>query len=180
MNVYGFIAEALFYAYVILIFMGAILAVRVRLLMHAILGLALCFLGVAGLYYYLSSVFLAMMQILIYVGAICVLMALGVMVGYTPKEMAATHFTGRRRFFASIASLSGFFLVLIPLLCMNFSPMLVADAERVGDFSMRWLGFSLLHDFCLAFELISVVLLAAIIGAIILASDERDMDPCWL
>lgn len=178
MSFYGFIAEALFYAFILLIFMGAILAVRVRLLMHAILGLAVCFSGVAGLYYYLGSVFLSMMQILIYVGAICVLMALGVMVGYTPKEMAATRFTGRRRFFASISCLTAFFLVLIPLLCVNFSPMLVV--ERVGDFSMSWLGYRLLHDFCLAFELISVVLLAAIIGAIILATDERDMDPCWL
>lgn len=178
MTFYGFIAEALFYAFSLLVFLGAILAVRVKRLMHAIMGLAVCFCGVAGLYYYLGSVFLSMMQILIYVGAICVLMALGIMVGYTPKEMAAARFTGRRRFFASIASLSGFFLVLIPLLCVNFSPMYVT--ERVGDFSMNWLGHTLLHDFCLAFELISVVLLAAIIGAIILATDERDMDPCWL
>ncbi|TWI73242.1 NADH dehydrogenase subunit J [Desulfobotulus alkaliphilus] len=170
MSTYVFIAEALFFAFVILTFMGAILAVRARLLMHAVLGLAVCLLGVAGLYFYLGSIFLTMMQILIYVGAICILMVFGVMVGYTPQEIAESNFKGKNRFLAVAASFTGFFLLLIPLLRATFTPAL----EKTGDFSLPWLGETLLYRYCMAFELISVVLLAAIIGAIILATGGRE------
>lgn len=170
MNAYGFIAEGLFFAFVVLTFFGAILAVRSRLLMHAVLGLAVCLLGVAGIYFYLGSIFLTMMQILIYVGAICVLMVFGIMVGYTPEQLAESNFKGKNRFLAVVAAASGFVLLLIALLRAVFVPV----AERTGDFTIQWLGESLLYRYCLAFELISVVLLTAIVGAIILATGGRE------
>lgn len=174
MTAYVFIAEALFFAFVVLIFMGALLAVHARLLMHAVLGLAVCLLGVAGIYFYLGSIFLTMMQILIYVGAICILMVFGVMVGYTPQEIAESNLKGKNRFLALSAAFSGFVLLLTALLRATFRPA----AETVGDFSLPWLGETLLYRYCLAFELISVVLLAAIIGAIILATGGRETEKC--
>jgi len=49
-----------------------------------------------------------------------------------------------------------------------------ASAATVGDFSIEWVGENLLLKYCLAFELISVVLLIAIVGAIILAKGGRE------
>ena len=65
-------SAALFAGFVGTTLTGAIIAVAARRLVRNVSGLALSFLGLAGLYYYLNSPFMALMQILIYVGAICV------------------------------------------------------------------------------------------------------------
>ena len=99
MIVYQYIAEALFYLFVILTFMGGFMAIRSRLLMHAVLGLMVSLFGIAGLYFYLGSPFLTMMQILIYVGAVCIIIVLGVMLGNTPDQLAIKNVTINEPFF---------------------------------------------------------------------------------
>ena len=69
----------LFLGFIGLTLVGALIATSARSLIRSVAGLALCFLGVAGLYYYLNSPFVALMQILIYVGAICVTIIFAVM-----------------------------------------------------------------------------------------------------
>jgi NADH-quinone oxidoreductase subunit J len=170
MIVYQYIAEALFFAFILLIFTGSLLAVRTRILMHAVLGLAVALLGVAGLYFYLGSMFLTLMQILIYVGAICIVLVFGIMVGYTPTEVAEKHITGRNFVLAVSAGIAVFLLLAVGIRHTMWEPA----AERLGDFSLTFLGENFLYRYCLAFELISVVLLAAIIGSIILARGGRE------
>ena len=63
------LAEGIFWFFVVVTFTGGVLAVGAHSLIRRVAGLALCFTGVAGLYYYLSSPFVAFMQMLIYVGA---------------------------------------------------------------------------------------------------------------
>jgi len=69
----------LFLGFIGITLAGALIATSVRSLIRSVAGLALCFLGVAGLYYYLNSPFVALMQILIYVGAVCVTIIFAVM-----------------------------------------------------------------------------------------------------
>ncbi|MCD6527155.1 MAG: NADH-quinone oxidoreductase subunit J [Desulfuromonas sp.] len=170
MIVYKYIAEILFYAFMILTFMGGFMAVRSKMLMHAVLGLAVSLFGVAGLYFHLGSPFLAMMQILIYVGAVCIMIVLGVMLGNTPDQLAVKNFSGRNTLLALLACATGFFTLFVAIGQTKFVPA----AERIGDMSIRFVGENLLFKYCLAFELISVVLLTAIIGAIILARGGRE------
>jgi NADH-quinone oxidoreductase subunit J len=169
MLIYHYISEILFFAFIVLTFFGGILAVRSKLIIHSVLGLAVCFLGVAGLYFYLDSPFLSMMQILIYVGAICIVLVFGVMVGYTPTQIAEKHLKGKNLILAILAGLSVFSLMAAVIFRSEFVPAV----KRTGDFSMEWLGRSLLYDYCLAFELISLILLAAIVGAIIFGQGGR-------
>jgi len=170
MIVFEYIAEALFYAFMILTFMGGFMAVRSKMLMHAVLGLAVSLFGVAGLYFFLGSPFLATMQILIYVGAVCIMIVMGVMLGSTPDQLAAKNFSGRNTLLALLACSTGFGALFVAIGQSKFAPA----AERVGDMSIRFVGENLLFKYCLAFELISVVLLTAIIGAIILARGGRE------
>ncbi len=170
MIVFKYIAEVLFYAFMILTFMGGFMAVRSRLLMHAVLGLAVSLLGVAGLYFYLGSPFLAMMQVLIYVGAVCIMIVMGVMLGNTPDQLAYKNFEGRNTILAAFACALGFVALYVAIGQAKFAPA----AEKVGDMSIRFIGESLLFQYCLAFELISVILLTAIVGAIILARGGRE------
>lgn len=170
MIVYQYIAEALFWAFILLVFTGSLLAVRTRILMHAVLGLAVALLGVAGLYFYLGSMFLTLMQILIYVGAICIVLIFGIMVGYTPTEVAEKRITGKNLILAVSAGIAALLLLAVGIRHTLWTPA----AEKLGDFSISFLGENFLYRYCLAFELISVVLLAAIIGAIILARGGRE------
>jgi NADH:ubiquinone oxidoreductase subunit 6 (subunit J) len=167
---YRYIAEFMFFLFIFLTFAGALLAVRARLLMHAVLGLAVSFLGVAGLYFYLGSLFLSMMQILIYVGAICIVIVFGIMVGYTPEQLAKKKIAGKNLLLGVSAAVVVFSLLFVAIWRTAWVPAVT----RVGDFSLAWLGQNLLYNYCLAFELISVVLLAAIVGAIILAGEGRE------
>jgi len=171
MIVYQYIAEALFYAFVALTFMGGFMAIRSKLLMHAVLGLAVSLFGVAGLYFYLGSPFLTMMQILIYVGAVCIIIVLGVMLGNTPDQLAIKNLTRGNLPLALLACTTGFVALFVATVSRT---EFMKSTEHVGDMSIRFVGENLLFQYCLAFELISVILLTAIIGAIILARDGRE------
>jgi NADH-quinone oxidoreductase subunit J len=170
MIVYRYVAEALFYAFMILTFMGAFMAVRSQMLMHAVVGLAVSLLGIAGLYFHLGSPFLAIMQVLIYVGAVCIMIAMGIMLGNTPRQIAEKNLKGRNALLAVGSCAAVFVSLFVVLAQTGFAPA----AERVGDMSINFVGENLLLQYCLAFELISVILLTAIIGSIILGRGGRD------
>ncbi len=168
---YHIVAEIMFVAFILLAILGSWLAVNARILMHSVLGLAVCLLGVAGLYFYLGSLFLTLMQIMIYVGAVCIVLVFGIMVGYTPRESAEKNEISRNMLLALASSGGAAFL----LIAVAFGKTTwVASEKTVGNFSLEWIGESLLLKYCLAFELISVVLLIAIVGSIILAKGGRE------
>jgi len=171
MNFYRLLVEAVFVIFIIMICYGGFIAVRARYLMNAVMGLALSLLGVAGLYFHLGSPFLALMQTLIYVGAVCVIIAFGIMVGPKPKHDEEKRVMGRRNaILASMASVCGFALLLFAVIDTAWVPA----RSGKGDFSVAFLGENLLNQFCLAFELISVLLLTAILGALIIANIGRE------
>ncbi len=166
MTFYQSIAEGLFLAFIILVILGSLVTIRAKMLMQTVLGLAVALLGVAGIYFYLGSMFLTLMQILIYVGAICIVLVFGIMVGYTPTEVAEKSIKDwRNKFLAVSSAVTAFFLVLACIFKTDWIPAVV----EVRNFSAAHLGKEFLYTYCLAFELISVILLIAIIGAIILA-----------
>ena len=171
MTFYQNIAEVLFFAFILLIITGSFIVIRTRILMHTILGLAVTLLGVAGIYFYLGSMFLTLMQILIYVGAICVVLVFGIMVGFTPTEIAEKNIKEQRNVFLAVAAAGfAFIMLLAGVLQTDWVPAL----SQSRDFSVVHLGQSFLYQYCLAFELISVILLVAIVGAIILARGDRE------
>ena len=166
MTFYQIIAEGLFFAFIILVISGSLITIRAKILMQTVLGLAVALLGVAGIYFYLGSMFLTLMQILIYVGAICIVLVFGIMVGYTPTEVAEKGIKDwRNKFLAVSSAITAFLLILACVLKTDWIPA-VADNR---NFSVAHLGEEFLYTYCLAFELISVILLIAIVGAIILA-----------
>ena len=169
MTFYQSIAEGLFFAFIILVVLGSFITIRAKMLMKTVLGLAVALLGVAGIYFYLGSMFLTLMQILIYVGAICIVLIFGIMVGYTPTEVAEKAIKDwRNKFLAVVSAITAFILILICVMKTHWVPA----ATQSGDFSAVHLGHEFLYTYCLGFELISVILLIAIVGAIILARGE--------
>ena len=162
--------EAVFYLFVFATVFGGLLAVRTQILMYTMLGAAVAFLGVAGLFMYLGSLFLAMMQILIYLGAICIVLVFGIMVGYTPRQVAEQGIRGQNLLLAVPACVAGVVLLRSAVGRTIWPPQ--PGAER--DFSLQAVGRHMLEHYGLAFELISVLLLIAIIGAIIVVTVKED------
>ncbi len=161
--VYGTFTEVFFYLFVTLIAFGALVAVTSPILMKAVMGLAMAMFGVAGLYLYLNSPFLALMQILIYVGAVCIMIVFGIMVGYTPKQLAEYAIGPKNTVLAIVTSLLTVGVLAFALVKTQWVEVAGAGA---GDYSLAHLGETLMTRYGLAFELISVVLMIAMVGAV--------------
>src|SRR5215510_268908 len=84
---------------------GAFVAVFSSRLIRSVCGLAICCIGLAGLYYFLHSPFLALMEILIYVGAVCVTIVFAVMLA-EPEEPGRTEKSGSTLAWGGLALLT--------------------------------------------------------------------------
>ena len=144
---------------------SALMVAAVRNLLHAVLFLVLSFVGVAGLYITLSADFVAMVQVLVYAGAIAVLMLFAIML--TPR---AARDNGDGIFWAPALVLAGLVATTISLIATR-TEWAVSDR---GPFSQTAsvIGEALLDPFVLPFEIASVVLVAAMIGAIVIVREE--------
>ena len=152
---------------------GALIAVLSRRLIRSVCGLALSCFGLAGLFYYLHSPFLALMEILVYVGAVCVTIVFAVMLA-EPDEPPRTE---AERGPAG-AAWTGAALVLslavgygITRLGVNHPWIRVAEPTREG--TLPEIGIALLTTYSMAFETISLVLVVAILGAVVIARHGR-------
>ena len=158
---------------ILMVVAGAVIAVQSRWLVRSVAGLALCFTGVAGLYYFLLSHFLAMLQMLIYVGAVSILIAFGIMM----VTQAGSDSKSRRNFSALAGPIG---LSVAMLFFAGFTILALATPWQAqpqqAQGTTRDLGMALLGPHVLVFELISIVLLMAIIGALVLAQRGRNQE----
>jgi NADH-quinone oxidoreductase subunit J len=148
---------------------GGLIACNSERLVRSVAGLIVCFVGVAGLYYFLNSPFVAMMQILIYVGAVAVTISFAIMLA-APEEQKRVGPTGPLVGpfgFATAALLAGGFSILAIRTDWNVM-------EKINDGSVKTIGIHLLTEYSMVFELISIVLLIAILGALVIARGGRE------
>lgn len=147
---------------------GGIAAVTVKNIFHAALFLVMSFFGVAGIYLLLEAEFLAVVQILIYVGAISVLLLFAIMLtrGLMRGEQSATN---SQWGWALVLVLSLFGAIM--LLALEFkwhvsNIAINADANILGE-----IGKQLVTTYLLPFEVVSLLLLAALVGAFVIARE---------
>jgi NADH-quinone oxidoreductase subunit J len=152
---------------------SAVFVVRSSNLIHAVLWLGLALVGTAGLYAMLEASFLAGVQVLVYVGGVITLMIFGVMITRRHEGLLAPADSGRQAM-AMLVALGFFGVIAVAILStpdLDKAPLVPASYVPV---SAADLGRSLLREYVLAFEVISFLLLGAIIGAIVIA---RRHDP---
>jgi NADH-quinone oxidoreductase subunit J len=148
---------------------GGLIACNSERLVRSVAGLIVCFVGVAGLYFFLNSPFIAMMQILIYVGAVAVTISFAIMLA-APEEKKKVGPSGPLVGpfgFATAALLAGGFSILA---IRTEWPVM----QKINDGSIKAIGIHLLTEYSMVFELISIVLLIAILGALVIARDGRE------
>lgn len=170
MHFYQIISEIIFWLLVVITIGGGFLAIGARMLIYSLVGLSITFLGVAGLYIYLGSLFVSLLQVLIYGGAICIVLVFGIMVGYTPRQIVETHIRDENLLLAVPTCVLGVVLLYSAIRHTHWVPA----AQRLLDYSIERVGHTLLYDFCLGFELISLLLLVGMVGAIIVTNSQED------
>ena len=164
------LADMIFVCVVLMTMAGALLTVLARSIIYAMMGLVITMFGVAGLYVYLSAPFIAMMQILIYVGAVAILIAFAIMV-VGPLSQKPREWSKLSRFIAGFIVATVSFLLFARISLQSewmpgqFTPFKLTAAD---------VGRVFFDKLMLPFELISVLIVVAIIGAIMLALFSRE------
>lgn len=159
----------IFLIMVALTLFGGLIACNSERLVRAVIGLVICFVGVAGLYYFLNSPFIAMMQILIYIGAVAVAISFAIMLA-APEEKKklgpSSPLAGPLGLISALLLTSG----LLTITLKTVWPSL----PKINDGSVKIIGIQLLTNHSMVFELISIVLLIAILGALVIARGGRE------
>jgi NADH-quinone oxidoreductase subunit J len=160
-------ATIAFYTFGLLAVGGAIGMVSARRLVHSALFLVASFLGVAAIYLLLRADFLAVVQLLIYAGAIMILMLFAIML--TPGQIEVKR-GGQwaQRLAAGLVSVSFLAVACYSLLGTRW-PMAATLPEQP---TTETIGRVLLSSYVLPFEMASVLLLAAMVGAILIARED--------
>jgi NADH:ubiquinone oxidoreductase subunit 6 (subunit J) len=154
---------------------GAGVAVFTTRLIRSVCGLAIACIGLAGLYYFLRSPLLALMEILIYVGAVCVTIVFAVMLA-EPDEPERTEKSSATLAWGGLALLIAA-AIFGGLVYLGTQAPWRAAANLVSDGSVAAIGRALLTTYSMAFELISLALLVAILGALAIARSGRAKAP---
>ena len=163
-------ALAAFAAYALILLVGGLMAIGSRNLVRAMMGLILTFLGVAGMYLLLACPFLAFMQLLIYIGAVGVLVFFAIMLTKNTSLGEESKLPNVSNAAFGLLALIAPLAVIGPAIIIH-APALGAkpySATPTGD-----LGRGLITNDLLPFELISIILLVAMAGAVFLAWSPR-------
>lgn len=159
--------EAVFYLMAAAAVGGGLGVVLLRNVVYAALSLILTLLAVAAFYILLATEFLALVQILIYAGAVAVLLLFALML--TRARDAPTVLDGPQKPFAALAGLA-LFGVLAAAVAGTTWPR---DAGQITRVPFDTLGDALFRKWAVPFEVASLVLLVALVGAIVLARPEE-------
>ncbi len=158
----------LFYLFSFIIIVAAILVVSLRNIFHCALMLILCLFGVAAIYLLLQADFMAAVQVLIYVGAVSVLLIFAVML---TSRITSTVLRQQNEQVPVALIVSAVFVV-VALFALAKTIWNLQDGP-VPEASVKIIGELLLTTYVLPFEIVSVVLLAALIGAIVIAKRDN-------
>lgn len=145
---------------------AAVMTVTSKNLVHAALSLAVTLAGIAGVFLILHADFLALVQLVVYVGAVAVLFLFGLMLTRAPIGREALDSQNRG---LGLAVAGGLFVLLSGLIIAAFGTTTV---EQVTGAPIEVIGIAIFADWVLPFELLSMLLLGALIGAIMLARRE--------
>lgn len=162
--------QLFFLLFAILAVGSAIAVVSLRNPVHSVISLMICFLQMAAIFVMLRSPFLAVVQVFVYVGAVLVLFLFVIM-------MLDIRKAGMERFVSG-----GHFWVIVLLGVLIIEMVLIVSRSRLAsitvasvtrlDGSVKEVGEALFTKYILPFEIVSLILLVALLGAIVMGRKE--------
>ena len=161
-------AEFIFYLIALSACVFASLTVISRDIFHSAIWLAMTLLSIAGIYFYLDAEFLGVIQILVYVGGIITLFIFAIKLTAKIGDITVRQ-ANEQVLVSSIASLVLLYL-LFNIIGSHPWAKLPPEAKAI---SLKELGRSLMTGYVLPFEFISLILLAAMVGAIVVGRVKK-------
>jgi NADH:ubiquinone oxidoreductase subunit 6 (subunit J) len=159
--------DLLFMTFAAVMLGSALLVVTMKDIIRCGLAMIVCFGALAGLYVIAGATVVAAAQVLVYIGAISVLILFAIMLTQTKSGPSALVFQ-TQAFPAAIAS-----AILAILIAITIASTDWPDVGARIPTPVKELALTLFQDYTLAFEVVSVLLLAAVIGGVFLAKRER-------
>ena len=148
---------------------AAVRVVTTRNVVHAALYLVVTLMGAAALYVFLFAEFVAWVQVLVYVGAIVVLMLFGLMLTRAP--IGSSELDNNQRLLAAVSA-GAIFLVTSWIMIDAFRGKEIIF-ERIAGTTTESIGELIFSEYVLPFEVVSILLLAALVGAVVIARRDK-------
>ena len=162
------IGDIVFWGIAILTIASAMVVAFSKKITHAAFSLMFSLLGVAGLFVFLGADFLAGVQVMIYVGGILVLLLFGILMTQTIASIQMVRGT-QQRWLGGLTALGFLAVLLVIVERTDWQESEVLEPVNTTEI----IGTLLMTDFVLPFEIASILLLAALIGAVKMARKEE-------
>jgi len=164
--------QFIFYFFAFITVLSALTVLLTKNVIHAVLALLGVFLGVSAMYIFAGADFLAVSQLIVYIGGVLVLLLFGVML--TNKEAGKDYPVSRNNsLFLGILSGLLIFMVLLYLVFVKGEALVKTGNENNIDNTITFIGIALIKEYSIAFELIGFVLLVTLIGAAFIAGRKN-------
>lgn len=162
-----------FMALALVAIMGGVLLLNLNNVVHSVVALVFTFLSLAGIYVLLSAEFVAVVQVLVYAGSITIIMLFGIMLT-KHDDLSEPRGGWLKRLLLLLGVLGFAFAFYVGIYNLDFG----SEAVALHENNTEQIGTELYSKYIIPFELTSVVLLVALIGAIVLArrDDEKEAD----
>lgn len=158
-----------FYVLAATIVSSALLVVCLRNIVHSVLWLAVCFIAMAGLFLTLDADFLAAVQVMVYAGAVCIMVVFGIMLIQRGNM-------GQTNLFNSQTKISAAVVALVITLCgaLSARTQWATAGAPVPEKTVDNIAQLLLSKYVIPFEVVALLLLVALVGAIFLAREVKE------
>lgn len=151
---------------------GATLMLSLSKVVHMVVAIALSFLSVAGFFFLLEAEFIAVAQILVYGGAVTIIMLFGIMLTRHDAQDESRRFGHK---FITLVGITGFLIITVYAIDQGVTEAGWPQQQAsMFEDNTAQLGVQLFAKYVIPFELTSIVLLVALVGAIILSKREDD------
>ena len=176
----GLFVQIVFWVLALSMIFSALAVVHIKNIFRAALCLIITFVCMAGMFILLRAEFLAAVQILIYIGAISVLLIFAILMTQDVENSSSYN-----KFRIPAIIISVLFAITSIFVVMNTHWQLLSNPENISDpvadainilFSdtIPWIAQLLIHKFVIAFEVAGILLLAAVLGAFVVLRRDRD------
>lgn len=167
LNSISWVAVA-FHTLASVVVISALLVVFMRNIVHSVLWLAVCFIALAGVFLTLDADFIAMVQVMVYAGAVCIMVVFGIMLIRRGNMGESNQFNAQTVAGGGVA-------VLVTVLSgfLSFRIRYAGAPPAVPENTVDHIATLLLSKYVIPFEVAALLLLVALIGAIFLAKEVK-------
>lgn len=168
-------SDIIFYLLAAMTLVFGVLSVTTRQIFRAAIYLLFSLIGVAGIYFWLQYEFIAAVQIVVYAGGIAVLIIFSIFLTQQAGEKLPVQKSGRK-IFSALAAFCGFALAMVQVYQHQFpAKMENLPTPQLKDIGRKMLGTNE-EGYALPFEVVSILLLAAMVGCIVIALRQKSDD----